>query len=191
MQTSLMQCAVNDLTTDRLTPHPFNLCSNAGSTHTSIFQIQALDMTLSTCTQLLWSTMARPVLSGTCPVKPLYGLGHRAAAQFQRVWNLLIGEAIFMWSINSFSQILREFFAMRCHVEHPLASMRECESNTTKFNTPAPHSHLRPCNTNVSHETNVTLAGKTAYCAQFGHFRWCTHFCCQRFRHKWLRVELF
>ncbi len=27
--------------------------------------------------------MARPVLSGTCPVKPLYGLGHRAAAQFQ------------------------------------------------------------------------------------------------------------
>ncbi len=34
---------------------------------------QPLDMTLSTCTQLLWSTMARPVLSGTCPVKPLYG----------------------------------------------------------------------------------------------------------------------
>ncbi|CAI9620442.1 unnamed protein product [Staurois parvus] len=40
-------------------------------------------MTLSTCTQRLWSTMVRPVLSGTCPVKPLYGLGHRAAAQFQ------------------------------------------------------------------------------------------------------------
>uniref|UniRef100_A0A6Q2ZCK1 Acyl-coenzyme A oxidase n=1 Tax=Esox lucius TaxID=8010 RepID=A0A6Q2ZCK1_ESOLU len=26
--------------------------------------------------------------------------------------------------------------------------MRECESDNTKFNTPAPHSHLRPCNTN-------------------------------------------
>ncbi len=58
--------AVYGLSTDRLTPHPFNLCSNAGSTHTSISQTQPLDMTLSTWTQLLWSTMARPVLSGTC-----------------------------------------------------------------------------------------------------------------------------
>ncbi len=64
-----MQCAAYGLSTDRLTPHPFNLCSNAGSTHTSISQTQPLDMTLSTCTQLLWLTMARPVLSGTCPVK--------------------------------------------------------------------------------------------------------------------------
>ncbi len=66
-----------------LTPHPFNLCSNAGNTHMSISQTQPLDMTLSTCTQLLWLTMARPVLSGACHVKPLYGLGHRAAAQIQ------------------------------------------------------------------------------------------------------------
>ncbi len=64
-----MQCAAYSLSTDRLTPHPFNLRSNAGSTHTSISQTQPLDMTLSTCTQLLWSTMTRPVLSGTCPVK--------------------------------------------------------------------------------------------------------------------------
>ncbi len=35
-------------------------------------------------------------LSGTCPVKPLYGLGHRAAAQFQGLGNLLIAYAIFM-----------------------------------------------------------------------------------------------
>ncbi len=55
-----------------------------------------------TCTQLLWSTMARPVLSGTCPVKPLYGLGHRAAAQFQGLGNLLIAYTIFMKSNNSF-----------------------------------------------------------------------------------------
>ncbi len=39
-------------------------------THTSISQTQLLDMMLSTCTQLLWSTMARSVLSRTCPVKP-------------------------------------------------------------------------------------------------------------------------
>ncbi len=39
---------------------------------------------------LLWSTMVRPVLSGTCPVKPLYGLGHRAAAQFQGLQVLAI-----------------------------------------------------------------------------------------------------
>ncbi|KAM9354604.1 uncharacterized protein fam167b isoform 1-T1 [Pholidichthys leucotaenia] len=90
MQTNLMQCAAYGLTTDRLIPHPFNLCSNAGSCHTSIIKRQPLDMTMSTCTQLLWSTMARPVLSGTCPVKPLYGFGHRAAAQFQGVGNLLI-----------------------------------------------------------------------------------------------------
>ncbi len=43
--------------------------------------------------QFLWSTMARPVLSGTCPVKPLYGLGHRAAAEFQGLRNLLIAYA--------------------------------------------------------------------------------------------------
>ncbi len=54
--------------------HPFNLGSNAGSTHTSISQTQPLDMMLSKCTQLLWSTMVRPVLSRNCPVKPLYGL---------------------------------------------------------------------------------------------------------------------
>ncbi len=29
----------------------------------------------------------------------------------------------------------------------------ESESNNTRFNTPAPHSHLRPCNTNESHDT--------------------------------------
>ncbi len=56
-------------------PTPSILCSNVGST--------------------LWSTMARPVLSGTCPVKLLYGLGHRAAAQFQGLGNLLIAYAIF------------------------------------------------------------------------------------------------
>ncbi len=35
-------------------------------------------------------------LSGIGPVKPLYGLGHRAAAQFQGLGNLIIAYAIFM-----------------------------------------------------------------------------------------------
>ncbi len=143
-------------------PHPFNLCSNAGSTHTSISQTQPLDMTLSTCT-LLWSTMARPVLSGTCPVKPLYGLGHRAAAQFQGLGNHLIAYAIFMQSNDSFFQILREFFAMRCHVELPVTSMRE--------------SH----DTNESH---VTWERKWLIGPNLNIFtKGCTHFCGQRFRH--------
>ncbi len=62
-------CAAYGMSTDRLTPYPFNLCRKVGSTHTSISQTQPLDMMLSRCTQLLWSTMARPALSGTCPVK--------------------------------------------------------------------------------------------------------------------------
>ncbi len=35
-------------------------------------------------------------LSGACPVKPLYGLGRHAAAQFQGLGNLLIPYTIFM-----------------------------------------------------------------------------------------------
>ncbi len=42
----------------------------------------------------------------------------------------------------------------------------ESESDNTKFNTPAPHSHLRPCNTNKSHDTREKMANW----AQFGHF---------------------
>ncbi|CAI9559759.1 unnamed protein product [Staurois parvus] len=85
-----MQCTAYGLSTDRLTPHPFNLGSNAGITHMSVSQRQLLNIMLSTCTQLLWSTMARPVLSGICPVKLLYGLGHHVAARFQGLGNLLI-----------------------------------------------------------------------------------------------------
>ncbi len=66
MQTNLMQCATYGLSTDKVT-HSFNLCSNAGNTHTYISQTQPLYMTLSTFTQLLWSTMARL----------LHDLGHR------------------------------------------------------------------------------------------------------------------
>ncbi len=88
----------------------------------SISQTQPLDMTLSTCTQLIWSTMASPVLSGTCPVKSLYGLAHRAAAQ--HAWQ----------SSYSLRQLYVEqqiFFSdpqrVLCHVKLPVTSMREWE----------------------------------------------------------------
>ncbi len=68
MQTNLMQCAAYGLSTDRLTPKPIYLCSNAGSTHMSISQTQHLDMMLSMCTQLLWSTMAEWNLLNRCMV---------------------------------------------------------------------------------------------------------------------------
>lgn len=58
-----------------------------------------------------------------------------------------------MWSNNSFIQILREFYAKRCHVELPVTSLRERESDITTFYTPAPLSYLRPCNINKSHDT--------------------------------------
>ncbi|CAI9606352.1 unnamed protein product [Staurois parvus] len=85
MQTNLMQCVVYGLSTDRLTlPHPTKLCSNTGSTHTSISQRQPLDMMRSTCTQLLWSNHGKacsewePVL-----VKPLYGLSTMLQLSFR------------------------------------------------------------------------------------------------------------
>ncbi len=147
-----------------LTPHPFNFCNNAGSTHTSISLTQPLDMMLSTCTQLLWSTMARPVLSGTCPVKPLYGFGHRATAQFQGL-QVLIFRSLCRATILFFrsSESSLPWGAM-LNFKWPVWVS---ESDKTKCNTPAPHSHLRPCNTNESHDTGER---KMANWAQFGHF---------------------
>ncbi len=53
--------------------------------------------------------------------------------------------------------------------------------DNTRFNTPAPHSHLRPCNTNESHDTGERkwLIGPNLDFFTQG----CTHFCGQRFRH--------
>ncbi len=42
----------------------------------------------------------------------------------------------------------------------------ESESDNTKFNTPAPHSHLRPCNTKSHWHRGEKMANR----AQFGHF---------------------
>ncbi len=118
----------------------------------------------STCTQLLWSTMARPVLSGTCPVKPLYGLGHRAAAQFQglgyRLRHLYVEQQYFFFrsSDSAFP------WGTMLNFQWPVW---DSDSENIKFNTPAPHSHLRPCNTNESHDTtwqSVTDCQKCLCC---------------------------
>ena len=96
MHTNLIESAVYGLSSNRLTSHIFNLCSNAESTPTSIFQRKHLDVTLSTCAQLLWTTYPRPVLSGPHIFKTLDDLSHCAAAQFQGAGNLLLAFAIFM-----------------------------------------------------------------------------------------------
>ena len=96
-------------------PHLFNLCSNADRTPTPIFQRKHLDVMLSTCTQLLWTTYSRPVLSGPRSIKMVDDLSHCAAAQFQGVSNL-VALAIFMKRNNTSFKILREFFAMWGHV---------------------------------------------------------------------------
>lgn len=118
---------------------PFNLCSNADSTHTSIFKRHPLNMMLSTCTQLLWWSRwgpfwAEPVL-----------LNHQHQSEEQSS------------SSVGHPYIEQQFFSsdpqrVLCHevpCELPVASVREFKSDT-KFNKPAPNSHLRPCNT-MSH----------------------------------------
>ncbi len=70
-------------------------------------------------------------------MKPvLYDPGHCIVTHFQAVTELLIAKAIFVESHNSNSQILREFFAMRCHVEHLVASMRELYSKNQALTSP-------------------------------------------------------
>ncbi len=54
------------------------------------FLNQLLHLTHSTRTQLLWSALARPVLSETRLGKPLYDPGHCTVTQFQAVTELLI-----------------------------------------------------------------------------------------------------
>ncbi len=140
-------------------------------------QTQPLDMTLSTCTQLLWSTMARPVLS--------------------EAWT-----AVWSWppcyiSVSGFWQFsysLRHLYVeQQLSFSDPQCSLPwgamlnfqwpvwESGSDNTKFNTPAPHSHMRPCNTNESHDTRER---KWLIGPNLDIFTWgCTHFWGQRFRH--------
>ncbi len=92
MQTNLMQCVAYGLKTDRLTPTP----------STAAAMLAALIRLFPKHNLWIWRWAPSLVNPGevcsewTCPVKPLYGLGHRAAAQFQGLGNLLIAYAIFM-----------------------------------------------------------------------------------------------
>ncbi len=133
MQTNLMQCAAYGLSTDRLTPHPFNLCSNAGSTHTSISQTQPLDMTLSMCTQLLWSTMARPVLSGTCPVKTAVwswppccsSVSGSLQSSYSLLRHLYVEQQLGLWRLTALPH--------HCGIEMPTAVLRSSRHHRTFF----------------------------------------------------------
>ncbi len=87
MQTDLLQCVAYGLSTDKLTFHFCNIESNAGSTHASVFWSQLLHLTYSTRTQLLWSTLARPVPSEPRLGKPLYDPGHCTVTQFRLLPN--------------------------------------------------------------------------------------------------------
>ncbi len=104
---------------------------STSATHVSVFWSHLLHLTHSTRSQHLLSTLARPVPNETHLGKLLYDPGHCTVTQFQAVTELLIASAIFVESNNSNSQSLREFFAMRCHVEHPAVSMREFYSKNT------------------------------------------------------------
>ncbi len=116
-------------------------------------------------------------LSGTCPVKPLYGLGYRAAAQFQGLGNslrhLYVEQRLFFRSSESSLP-----WGAMLNFQWP---EWESECDKTKFNTPSPHSHLRSCNTNESHDTGERkwLIGPNLEIFTKGS----THFCGQRFRH--------
>ncbi len=82
MHTNLMQCAA----CDKLTPSPSTYAAMLAATHTSISKTQPLDMTLSTCTQLLWSTMARPVLSGPVLLNRCMVLGPPCCSSVSGYW---------------------------------------------------------------------------------------------------------
>ncbi len=62
------------------------------------FWSQLLHLTHSTKTQLLWSTLVRPVPSENHFGKPLYDHGHSTVTQYQVVTELLISYAIFVES---------------------------------------------------------------------------------------------
>ncbi len=149
--------------------------------HTSISQTQRLDMMLSKCTQLLCSTMVRPVLSGTCPVKPLYVLGPPCCSSVSGSWQSSYSlRHLYVEQLFFFSAPQRVFLPWGAMLNFQWPAW-ESESDNTKFNTPAPHSHLRPCNTNESHDTGER---KWLIGPNLDNFtKGCTHFCGQWFRH--------
>lgn len=66
------------------------------------------------------------------------------------------------WHADQQFVFFRDFIAMRCHGQLPVSCMRDCRSSSTKFNTPVPNSHQRPCIT-------IQQGRKIANWAQFWH----------------------
>ncbi len=140
MQTHLMQCAAYGLSTDWLTPHPFNLYSNAGSTHTSIFpnttagdNAKHVHSTSLFDHGLFWVEL---VLLNHCMVLQL---NFRVLANFLWLTPFLFRATII------FSDPQR----VLCHEVACWTSsdQYESESDNTKFNTPSPcphPSHMTP-----------------------------------------------
>ncbi len=122
-KSNLMQCVVFGLSTDRLTPHPFNLCSNAGSTH-----------------------MSFPNTTSKYDIEQMHSISLVDHGEACSEWNLSCYTAVWSWppccsSVSGSWHILcrstslcratiffsdpQRVFAMKCHVELPETSMRE------------------------------------------------------------------
>ncbi len=139
MQTHLMQCAAYGLSTDWLTPHPFNLYSNAGSTHTSIFpnttagdNAKHVHSTSLFDHGLFWVEL---VLLNHCMVLQL---NFRVLANFLWLTPFLFRATIIFFRSSESSLP----WSGMLNFQWPVW---ESESDNTKFNTPSPHpSHMTP-----------------------------------------------
>ena len=146
MHTNLMQSAAYGLSTNRLTPRLFNLCSNADSTPTQIYQ------------KSIWMWRSARALSFFG--RPTRGLFWMNPALLKRWMILATGLrltfrvlAIFLkpWpsSCSATIRLLRSSeSSLPCGVmlELSMTSMRECERCTTNLNTPSSYAH-GPSNT--------------------------------------------
>ncbi len=151
MQTNLMQCAAYGLSTDRLTPTP-STSAEILAALIHLFPKHNLRIGRWACALSFFGRPWRglfwvePVLLKHCMVWP------PCCSSFSGSWQS-------SYSLRHLYVEQQLFFSdpqrVLCHevmlnFQWPVW---ESESDNTKFNTPAPHSHLRPCNTNESHDT--------------------------------------
>ncbi len=144
MQTNLMQCAVYGLSTDRLTPTPSTIHLFPKHNFWIWRWTRALNLFGRPWRGLFW---VEPVLLNRCMVlDTMLQLSFRVLAIFLQPTPSLCRATILFFS-SSGSYLPR---GAMLNFQWPVW---ESVSDNTKFNTPAPHSHLRPCNTNESHDT--------------------------------------
>ncbi len=151
-----MQCAAYGLSTDRLPPPTPSTSAAMLTTLIHLFLkhnlwiwrwARALNFFGRPWRGLFW---VEPVLNH-CMVLATSVLQH--ATQFQGLDNLFIA--------YTYLYVEQQLFFFRSSASSlPWGAMLnfqwpvwESESDNTKCNTPAPHSHLRPCNTNELHDT--------------------------------------